>query len=353
MVRTLQRDLPLKRSDTRCGLGQPSKAGRIPVTKTPRLSVCLCTHNPDPAILGQVLESLRAQVLDRELWELILVDNASEPPMASRVDLSPWSHAKVLGEPRLGLLWARGRAIEEARGEILIFVDDDNILSKYYLAAALEAMHRHPEVGVAGGANCGRFEKPPPNWTQRFLPSLAVRDCGVESIIDIFPLRHRKWFPCGAGMVVRRTLATQWFQEVVAGPEPGRLGRMGEELSSGEDLALVCHVLESGLALAYFPQLRLDHVIPPRRLTVSYLARLARQSCRSNLPLLLAHGLRRMLRPWPLEYLAAIVSCVQCGQWHPLTWWVALQGAQGYYAASRDRARRNHPLAQDSPVMER
>ncbi|MGA2852681.1 MAG: glycosyltransferase, partial [Verrucomicrobiota bacterium] len=51
------------------------------------ISIIICTHNPREDYLRRVLEALRAQTLPARDWELLLVDNASEKPLASRFDL--------------------------------------------------------------------------------------------------------------------------------------------------------------------------------------------------------------------------------------------------------------------------
>jgi len=55
----------------------------------PFLSVVLCTHNPRQAVLDETLAALRRQkTLDRGGWELIIIDNASNPPLHGSIDLS-------------------------------------------------------------------------------------------------------------------------------------------------------------------------------------------------------------------------------------------------------------------------
>ena len=51
------------------------------MTRPPRLSVVLCTHNPDTALLDEVLAALALQ-FETGAHELIIVDNASDPPLA-------------------------------------------------------------------------------------------------------------------------------------------------------------------------------------------------------------------------------------------------------------------------------
>ena len=93
------------------------------------VSVIICTHNPRPDAFRRVLDSLAAQTLPKAQWELLLVDNASDDRLEPRWPLSWHSNARHVREDQLGLTAARLRGIRESRGDVLIYVDDDNVLA--------------------------------------------------------------------------------------------------------------------------------------------------------------------------------------------------------------------------------
>jgi|SRR5580704_11614417 glycosyltransferase involved in cell wall biosynthesis len=93
-------------------------------------SVILCSHNPRPHYLTRVLSALKDQTLAKDRWELLLIDNASDKPLAPNYDLSWHRAAAHIKEPELGLAFARHRGIHEAKGDIWVFVDDDNLLDR-------------------------------------------------------------------------------------------------------------------------------------------------------------------------------------------------------------------------------
>ncbi len=68
------------------------------------ISVIICTHNPRPDYLGRVLEALKAQTLSKDQWELLLIDSASDDPIAGRVDLLWQPNAKHIRETAIGKL---------------------------------------------------------------------------------------------------------------------------------------------------------------------------------------------------------------------------------------------------------
>lgn len=142
----------------------------------PDIAVIICTHNPRPDYLRRTLDALEAQTLPRQRWELLLVDNASSDPVASHCDLSWHPHARHIREDELGLAAARLRGIREAAGDLLVFVDDDNLLAENYLQLALEIGAKLPHIGVWGGQVHPIFEAPPPAWVASYLNLLACRE---------------------------------------------------------------------------------------------------------------------------------------------------------------------------------
>jgi glycosyltransferase involved in cell wall biosynthesis len=103
------------------------------------ISVIICTHNPRPDYLRRVLEALRNQTLSLEKWELLLVDNASQEPVTSESwDLSWHRHARYIREENVGIASARLRGMQEANADLMVFVDDDNVLSPDYLSMAVQ-----------------------------------------------------------------------------------------------------------------------------------------------------------------------------------------------------------------------
>ncbi len=100
------------------------------------ISTILCTHNPRPDYLRRTLEGLRRQDIKKDDWELVVVDNACDPPFAKLADLGWHPRARVVCERTLGLTEARLRGLRESRGDLIVFVDDDNVLADNYLKVA-------------------------------------------------------------------------------------------------------------------------------------------------------------------------------------------------------------------------
>jgi len=258
------------------------------------LTAVLPTHNPDWERLRRTLEGLRGQTLPPESWELVIVDNASTrfPDATFFASCAP-AKCSIVVEPQLGLTAARRRGFAAARGEVCVLVDDDNVLAPDYLSEALRLFAAHPRVGAMGGKSAPEFAVEPPPWAPEFYDLLALRDLGDAPIVSqgLRPAgadhpHYPACSPIGAGMAVRRAAIDPWLARAAVSPVSDR---RGGKLTSSGDNDLVFAVLEAGWEVAYFPQLRLTHLIPAARLDRDYLARLNRGIQESWMQVLALH----------------------------------------------------------------
>lgn len=263
-----------------------------------RLTVIIPTHRPHPERLRRTLAGLRQQTLPASGWETLLVDNASPIP----VELAPLAEAappnlRISREPKLGLTTARIHGITRARGAVLVFVDDDNVLAPRYLESALRVMEGDPRVGAAGGPVEPEWESPPPAWLPRFHGLLALQNHGPDRRVARggAGAPWPPFAPVGAGLVVRRSAAENYVRAVDDDSIRGSLDRQAGRLSSGGDCDLVFTVLHAGGDVVYEPELHVTHLIPHGRMQPEYLARLNAGIMQSWVQVLAMHG----QCPWP------------------------------------------------------
>jgi glycosyltransferase involved in cell wall biosynthesis len=254
------------------------------------LTVVICTHNPRPDYLDRVLAALQVQTLARDCWELLVIDNASHPSVTERIDVSWHPRSRCIREPKLGLTHARLRGIEAAKGEIIVFVDDDNVLGSNYLAQTVSIAHKYPAMGAWGGRIVGEFEQVPPAWSRRYLPLLAIREISEDKLSDVLPAHET--IPCGAGLCVRRVVAERYAKLVFQDARRMSLDRKGKLLSSGGDTDLALVASDLGMVTGQFVALTLTHLIPAVRLEEAYLLRLIECMGYSHMVL---HSLRNPL----------------------------------------------------------
>jgi glycosyltransferase involved in cell wall biosynthesis len=236
-------------------------------------SVIICTHNPRWDYFQRCIRALRDQRLSHNLWELVVIDNRSDEPVADRIDLSWHPKALMVREETLGLTPARLRGIREATGDLLIFVDDDNVLDLDFLESALRTMDEKPFLGSWSGQCRPAFEKPPPEWTHRYWGNLVIRefDKDVWSNLPRLP----QSMPCGAGLCVRRKVALHYLDLHESGKRSFQFDRKGKSLLSGGDNDLAGSACDIGLGVGLITSLKLTHLISPERLTEDYLTRLS------------------------------------------------------------------------------
>ena len=259
---------------------------------TPRLSVAICTHNPRAVYLTRTLAGLRVQNLPASSWELLIVDNASNPALT--LDLSWHANARIVREERLGLTYARQRAIAETSAELLIFADDDNIFAPNYLATALEIASEWPILGAWGGQIAPEWETPPPEWTRPYWKALALRTFDRDRWSNVKGDPRAE--PYGAGLCVRRCVANAYAQALRDDPRRCALDRTGTGLVSGGDTDFVHKACDLGFGTGIFARLHVTHLIPSARLEESYLLRLIEALAYSQVVL---DSLRGIVPPKP------------------------------------------------------
>lgn len=236
------------------------------------LTVVICTHDPRQDYLDRVLAALRVQTLSTDRWELIVIDNASTPSVAERIDVSWHPQRRCIRESKLGLTHARLKGIDAAKSETIVFVDDDNVLGANYLEQTATIAREYPTMGAWGGRIIGEFEQVPPAWSRRYLPLLAIRDIREDKLSDVLPAHET--IPCGAGLCVRRIVAERYAKLVVQDARRMSLDRKGKILSSGGDTDLALVAGDLGMGTGQFVALELTHLIPAVRLEEAYLLRL-------------------------------------------------------------------------------
>src|SRR6267143_1882175 len=125
------------------------------------ISVVLSSYNPRMDYLSRVLQALREQTLPADRWEFIVVDNASKPPLEGRLDLSGLPAARIVVELKQGLSHARRRGFQDARADLIINLDDDNVLDRDYLERTVGLAAQYPFIGAFGSQIRAEFEQPP------------------------------------------------------------------------------------------------------------------------------------------------------------------------------------------------
>lgn len=111
----------------------------------PVFSVVLPTHNR-PSLMQEAVDSVIGQRF-RD-WELLVVDDASLPRAAPAISQSP-DQCRLLRHPvSLGGAAAKNSGVRGARGEVIAFLDDDDLYDPGFLEQAYGVLRKYPEIDV-------------------------------------------------------------------------------------------------------------------------------------------------------------------------------------------------------------
>jgi len=118
----------------------------------PRITVQLCTYNRR-ALLGRVMAALFDQDLDPDAFEIVLVDDGSNDGTYEEViaKLRPPCALHVVRQSNAGLAHGRNVGIARARGDIVMFTDDDVLATPGLLSAHLRFHQMHARCICRGG----------------------------------------------------------------------------------------------------------------------------------------------------------------------------------------------------------
>ena len=271
------------------------------------VSVVLCCHNSVQRLPSTLRHLAAVNVPPGLDWEVVVVDNASTDDTAACAP-NLWAQAgapaplQVVPEPRQGLNYARWAGIRAAQGDIVSFVDDDNWVDARWLAVLAEVFSAQPGVGAVGAWAEPVSEGAIPPWFERVQHLYA---CGPQGMAA-GPVPATRGYLYGAGLSIRREALAALD---AAGFAPRLVGRSGTSLAGGEDSELCRALLGAGWVLWYEPRLRLQHFMPPGRLSLDYARRLSFEMGRAAVRLELSSplmGRRRASRLLRLRPLAAL-----------------------------------------------
>lgn len=236
----------------------------------PLISIVVCTHNRAELLSG-VLNSLGAQTLARDQFEILVVDNNSDDQTLHVATEFAVHHSNVLilSEAEQGLSHARNTGWREARGKYVAYIDDDAEADSDWLAEMALFISRYPDVVAFGGPYDAFSKVPVPDW---FPPEEGTMSLGSSER----PLDSVREFIYGTNMVfLRETLAS------LGGFDPA-LGMKGNKVFYGEETRLQLLIKERGHAVFHAPRMKVRHLIPAYKMSLRWLLNSAYASGRCS-----------------------------------------------------------------------
>ncbi len=166
-------------------------------------SVIITTYNRRQA-LEATLEALADQTVPPEDYEIVVVDDGCSDAtweFLQGCHLAPAS-TRLRQPVNSGISAARNRAIRASTGRILVFVSDDLIVPREFLAAHLRTLDRFPGYWVVGG-----FRQIESSTETRFGRYLDALEQGFEDDRKLRSLGPSLWemnWPTARNLSVRR-----------------------------------------------------------------------------------------------------------------------------------------------------
>ena len=171
----------------------------------PRVSVVMPAYQAAWCI-GAAASSVLWQTYDD--LELVVVDDGSTDGTADVAEALP-GPVRVLRQENAGVGAARNRGIEAATGELIAFLDADDVVFPRHLEALVGVYDRHGGIATAnaywlfpGGINPGKTRHkgrfPPPGEQRRailehnFVSTMSVFPRSLPTEIGGFPVHHRR-----------------------------------------------------------------------------------------------------------------------------------------------------------------
>ncbi|MBW8002732.1 MAG: glycosyltransferase [Planctomycetes bacterium] len=242
-----------------CDLNIETQAKGLAGNNKVRISVVLATYRRAD-YLALALESLSNQTLDRQLYEIIVVDNNSGDNTREVVDRYP--SFKYILEEELGLSPARNAGIRASVGDFITFLDDDAEADPNWLKALVETHDNHPDAWVVGGRILLKFDVQPPQW----LTESNHRDLGFRDFGDIARELNYPEGLAGSNCSFKRKVFTE------IGYFKPQLGRIGNIQLSHEERDIQIHIYEQGHTIYYNPAAFVHHHVSAERMNKAYFA---------------------------------------------------------------------------------
>jgi succinoglycan biosynthesis protein ExoM len=224
---------------------------------TSHITICICTFRRRE-MLQSLLDDLREQETGGLFtYSVLVVDNdrqGSAEQVVSEFGAQQSFRVDYFIEPRQNIALARNKAIENAVGDYVVFIDDDESPIRCWLLTLFEACNRFNAYGALGPVH-PRFDEPPPDWVVK----------GKFYARPTYPTGFVIDWPKG------RTGNTLLKREVFAGePQPFR-----PEFRTAEDQDFFRRMIEKGYFFIWCDEAVAYETVPPIRWKRSLLLRRA------------------------------------------------------------------------------
>ncbi len=225
---------------------------------TLHICVCICTYCR-PKLLERLLKELEQQETKGLFsFSTVIVDNDSEQSAKDLVlDYVANSSLDIsyFVEPRKGISFARNRALENAKGDMIAFIDDDEFPTHNWLLTLFKAINTYNVSGVFGPVR-PHFDSEPPAWI------IKGRFCERPEHHTGFVM---PWVECRTGNVLIKKKIIEGIGEVFR----------AEFASGASDIDLFRRLIEAEHTFVWCNEAFVYEVVSPNRWKRSFMIKRA------------------------------------------------------------------------------
>ncbi|WP_165025787.1 glycosyltransferase [Dysgonomonas sp. ZJ279] len=272
-----------------------------------RFSIVICTYNREKYI-GASLDSVCRQTFANDNFEIIVIDNNSPDKTADicRAYIEQYSQVQLryILETEQGISFARNRGIKEAKGEFIVFIDDDETIDNFYLEKLDSYLTQYPDARLCATSVVPVYETEKPKWLSHYTMRLITGYYNKGSEVKTL---GGKDYPGTGHAIIKKELFTLF------GDFNTQLGRKGSSLLGAEDKDMFLRLIENNIDCYYFPDIPIYHHIPDSKLTNYFFHRLTYsigKSERIRTKSISEKTYRKRLYSEMIKWSASIVLCL-------------------------------------------
>lgn len=231
------------------------------------VTVAICTWNR-----AQLLDSTLTRLHELRIpagvdWELLIVNNNCTDDTDEVIARhAPHLPVRRLFEPNRGIAHARNKAAGEAKGELLLWTDDDVLVDPDWLSEYAKAANDWPDAAFFGGTIDPWFVTPMPRWLRNNYNQLSMVFPTKQLGSGIFPLPEGERLLC-ANMALRTSLFQHYSYDTRM---DRRLPEFKEYSAACEDHELIDRLRRDGYQGMWIGPARVLHYVAPDRLTKTF-----------------------------------------------------------------------------------
>lgn len=233
-----------------------------------RFSFITCTYNRDK-YLERTLHSVCSQSYPAADYEIIVVDNNSTDNTAKISEeiraKYPEKQFRYFKEINQGLSHALNRGIQEAKGEYIIYADDDETINPDHLDLLAKHLDKYPAIELAASPVIPIYETGEPAWMSRFTQRLIGGYFNQGNEVKKLDVKN---YPGTGHTIIKRELYDRF------GLYNTDLGRKGTSLMGAEDKDMFNRLKNNHIECYYLPDIPIYHHIPEYKTTDDFFNRL-------------------------------------------------------------------------------